>query len=108
MNPELLAGLGAGAPPVDPGMGGGPPDMGGGPPPPDGPPTDLSPVDALREVLQALETYQGVEEDDIDLADAAKAYTILQTLLARNQKQQEQALGTTDAHRGMRRALRGA
>lgn len=103
MNPEALLA-----------MGGPPPGM--VPPPPgselgaaaEGPPTDLSPVDALRNALEAMETYQGVEQDDIDLAKAAKIYAQIQDLLAENQRQQEAAMGTTAAHKGMARALRNA
>jgi hypothetical protein len=94
MNPQMLLGAQA------------PPDAQGPPDPQAGPPSDTSPVDALRGVLDALELYQSVEQDDIDLSDAAKAYQIIQGLLARNQKEVEQAGGIGPVHRGMARAMR--
>ncbi|MET0957047.1 MAG: hypothetical protein ABWZ18_00930 [Solirubrobacterales bacterium] len=65
----------------------------------------MTPVDALRTVLESIEIYQGVEQDDIDLAEAAKVYALVQKLLAKNQQETEAAMGTTSAHRGMARAL---
>jgi hypothetical protein len=58
-------------------------------------------VDALR---QAADTG----EDDQDKALAAECMSKLQNLLGTHQKQQEAALGMTDVHRGVRRAVRGA
>jgi hypothetical protein len=62
------------------------------------------PVSALRDVLSALEAYQAVETDDIDLAEAAKVYAVIQKLLATNQQQQEAAAGVTPVHKGLAKA----
>jgi hypothetical protein len=112
--PGPIVGADTGGPPGPDDVVGGPDT--GGPPGPDnivggpgegGPGSDLSPVDALRNVLAALEEYQAVEHDDIDLAEAAKVYAIVQKLLATNQQQQEQAAGVTPVHKGLAK-LQGA
>lgn len=89
--------------PVDASAGVATPGPGGGPN------SDLSPVEALRNVISALEEYQAVEHDDIDLAEAAKVYALVQKLLAKNQSETEAAAGITPVHKGLAKAqLAGA
>lgn len=99
-----------GAPPM-PEMPGLPPGM---PPsieiPVDGPPEGggaPSGPDALRAALEMVAAYQADEQDDIDLEQAEKIRTLIQSLLAKQQKEQEAAMGVTPAIRGMGRALSG-
>jgi predicted glycosyltransferase len=71
------------------------------------PPAEEKPAgpEALRAALEMVAAYQESEEDDIDLADAEKIRTMIQTLLAKQQKEQEAAMGTTPALKGMKRAM---
>lgn len=65
-----------------------------------------SPTDGpgwLRQAIQDVMEYMNVEKDDIDLADASNVLSKLQTILARQQKEQEQALGVSPAVKMMRR-----
>lgn len=62
------------------------------------------PVDLLRQALDALDQYRQAENDDIDLAEAAKIYAQIQKLLAKDQQQKEAAAGVTPAHKGMAKA----
>jgi hypothetical protein len=62
------------------------------------------PVDFLRAALDALDSYKGVEQDQIDLAEAAKIYALIQKLLAKDQQEREAAAGVTPAHKGMAKA----
>jgi hypothetical protein len=63
-----------------------------------------SPADALRDVLGGLQGYMDVEQDDEDLAVAAKVFAQLQSLLAKQQKERDAALGVGPAQRLLRRA----
>lgn len=89
LNEQVAPGIGG--PPEEP-----PPDEGGAPRGPE----------ALRAALEMIAAYQADEQDDIDLADAEKIRTMIQTLLAKQQKEQEAAMGTTPALKGMQRAMR--
>lgn len=88
-------------------FGGGPLDgqVAGGEPPQEEPQGPRGP-EALRAALDMVAAYQADEQDDIDLADAEKIRTMIQTLLAKQQKEQEAASGVTPAIKGMQRAMR--
>jgi hypothetical protein len=62
-----------------------------------------SPADALRDVLGGLQGYMDIEQDDEDLAVAAKVLAQLQSLLAKQQKERDAALGVGPAQRVLRR-----
>lgn len=83
------------------GGGGGP----GGPPPPDqgGPPGGGDPVDLLQQMLDLYQQYMKVEPDEEDKAVAADCFSKIQKLLAKNQAQADQAMGTTPVHKFMRK-----
>lgn len=99
-----------------------PPDLaqlmgGGGPPGPGGPPggggqpgiaEDPDFTRLIKQAVDALRQAADTGEDDQDKALAAECMSKLQGLLGSHQKQQEAALGMTDVHRGVRRAVRGA
>lgn len=105
--PELMQALQAG---------GGPPDAGGPPPLPGGgggggqPGVAEDPqfTQLIKSAVRALRQAADTGEDDQDKALAAECMSKLQGLLGTHQKQQEAALGMTDVHRGVRRAVRGA
>lgn len=96
------------------GPGGGPPAT---PPGPQGPlDTGDRPGEAedprfdalIRTAINALHQAMQTGEDNQDKALAAECMSKLQGLLGTHQKQGEAALGITDVHRGVRRAIRGA
>ena len=108
---NLVGGPDTGGPP-------GPDNLVGGPPPP-GPP---APADGqgqpgvaedpdftrlIKTAIDALHQAAATGEDDVDKQLAADCMAKLQGLLGSHQKQRESALGMTDTHRGVRRALRG-
>jgi hypothetical protein len=62
----------------------------------------------IKTAIDALRQAADTGEDDQDKALAAECMSKLQGLLGTHQKQQESALGMTDVHRGVRRAVRGA
>lgn len=100
--PELMAQLQAGGgPPPD---GGPAPDMGGGGQP--GVAEDPEFTRLIKTAIDALRAAADTGEDDQDKALAADCMAKLQGLLGTHQKQQESALGMSDVHRGVRRALR--
>lgn len=111
--PDLAALLGAGpggpggpagAPPPLPPPGG--PAQGGG-----GAPGRAEDPDFTRQIkiaIDALKQTQDTNEDDIDKHLALQCLEKLQGLLGTHQKQNDAALGITDVHRGVRRAIRGA
>ena len=119
--PPPDAGLppGPGGPPPDlmgppPGPGGGlPPELmaalGGGPggPPPEEEETEETPSDILADIRDRIQDYLRVETDDIDLQVGTKLADMVQTLFAKNQKEQEAAKGTTPAMKGMAKTLMG-
>jgi hypothetical protein len=67
-----------------------------------------NPVEALQNALAALEEYQGLEQDQVDLAEAAKVYAMIQKLLAKDQQEREAAAGVTPVHRGLAKAQASA
>jgi len=102
----LAAILGGGPAPGGPGPGGpaGPLDTADRPGEAEDPNFDRLIRTAIGALHQALQTG----EDDQDKALASECMTKLQGLLGTHQKQGEAALGMTDVHRGVRRAIRGA
>jgi hypothetical protein len=70
----------------------GPPQGGGG-----------SPAEIIREILQVADQYRQAEQDDEDLAVMAKIIAQLQTLLAKQQKEADQALGVGPGAKFLRR-----
>ncbi len=67
----------------------GPPEEGGG--------AVKDPVEALRILVDGLKAYLEIEPDDEDKNQAAQCLAKLQALLAKNQKQEETALGVSPA-----------
>lgn len=65
-----------------------------------------NPQDVLREMLEMASAYQDVEQDDEDLLMIEKVRTMLQQLLAKQQKENDAALGVSPQMRAMRRASR--
>jgi len=61
----------------------------------------------IKTAITALRQAADTGEDDQDKALAAECMSKLQSLLGTHQKQNEAALGMTDVHRGVRRAIRG-
>src|SRR5215831_19552703 len=60
----------------------------------------------IKTAVDALRQASDTGEDDADKQLAAECMAKLQGLLGTHQKQQEAALGMTDVHRGVRRAVR--
>ena len=108
MPPDLAAMLQGAGGPGGPGPGGPPPggpDGGGGQP---GVAENPDFTRLIKTAIDALHQAAATGEDDQDKALAAECMTKLQGLLGTHQKQQEAALGVTDVHRGVKRAIRGA
>lgn len=110
MPPDLAAMLQGGGP-GGPDGGGGPPP--GGPPPSGGqgqPGTAEDPdfTRLIKTAVDALQQAAATGEDDVDKQLAAECMAKLQGLLGTHQKQKEAALGMSDVHRGVRRAIQGA
>lgn len=114
--PELMAQLQAGGGPPDAGAAP-PPDLGGGPPSAGdaggggdgaGVAEDPAFTQFIKQAIAALKQAADTNEDDTDKALAAECMSKLQSLLGTHQKQRDAALGITDVHRGVRRAIRGA
>ncbi len=106
--PELMQAIdqaSQGGAPAGPMMGA---DTGAPPPDAGGPSGAQNPVEALQNVLAALEEYQGLEQDQVDLAEAAKVYALVQKLLAKDQQEREAAAGVTPVHRGLAKAQASA
>lgn len=92
--PELMNSINQDAQQLDPTQSGGQgQDQSGG-----------QPIDFLRSALDALDQYRQAEQDDVDLAEAAKIYALIQKLLAKDQQEREAAAGVTPAHKGMAKA----
>jgi hypothetical protein len=95
---DPLAALAAGAPPLPPtGV------AGAGRP---GAPDNAAAEAALNAMIDAAHTFLRNEEDDQDKAIITQCLHQAQKLLGTRQKQQEAALGVTDVHRGVRRAIK--
>ena len=101
--PDALVGGPAGGPPD---AGGPSPGLGGGGQP--GVAEDPQFTQLIKTAVDALRQASDTGEDDVDKQLAAECMAKLQSLLGTHQKQQESALGMTDVHRGVRRAMRGA
>lgn len=115
MPPELVAALQGAGGPGGPDPGGGPPPGLGGAPGGNGGPGGGAPGQAedpdftrlVKMAVDALKQTQDTNEDDVDKHLAMQCLEKLQGLLGTHQKQRDAALGITDVHRGVRRALRG-
>lgn len=110
--------MGPGGPPPGPGGPGGQIDPsilmalmggGGGPGGPGGPigPGDAvgqgqNPSDLLTQVLDLLTQYGQAEPDPEDQAIAAQCFAQLKKLQAKDQKEEDAAMGTTPAHKFLR------
>jgi|SRR5436190_24140612 len=106
--PDLQALLQGAGPPPDAGPGGPPPTPGPGGGGQPGQAEDPDFTRFIKMAIDALHSASATGEDDQDKALAAECMTKLQGLLGSHQKQNEAALGMTDVHRGVRRAVRGA
>ena len=84
--------------------------------PPQGQPSSISVQDhggpvgggdviaSLQKAIAAVHQAAVVEDDQVEKQQILKCLTILQGLLANDQKQKEAMLGTTAAHKGMAKA----
>lgn len=91
-SPELLAALGGAGPPQ------------GGVVGPQGQPTPSGgPLEALRAAIEAMDSYRMAEQDEEDLAAAAKVIAAIQQIIAKQQKEQDAATGVSPAVKMMRR-----
>lgn len=84
---------------------GGPPEA--GPPPSLSSQPDGSNLDALREAIDRLQTYMHGEDDDQNIAKAAKLLAGLQDILAGEQKLTESALNVSPQAKFLARAQGG-
>jgi hypothetical protein len=98
----------------DQGGGGLPPELmallgGGGQPPSEeeSAPELPSGPDAIRQMIELAGSYQSSEQDEEDLLAIEKARTILQQLLAKQQKEQDGLLQGKATPGALRRATRG-
>lgn len=85
---------------------GGPPDAGG--PPPGGPDdesTEQGAIDILKQMLELADQYRGVEPDEEDKASMEQARTLLQNLLAKDQKEKDGLLQGKASPGALRRVL---
>lgn len=101
-------------------MGGGAPQGGGAPPqtiqlpggggkPDSAPPqTDGDPVDMLREALAKVRGAAVSQQDDELQAKIEKVGTDLANIIAQQQADQDAMMGTTPAHKGLRRMTQQA
>jgi hypothetical protein len=99
--------------PMPPGLaamlGGGPAAEAGGPPGGNGAAGQAEDPEfsrLIKTAIDALHQAQATGEDDTDKQLAAECMAKLQGLLGTHQKQRDAALGMTDVHRGVRRAIR--
>lgn len=60
-------------------------------------------LENLRAAIQAVQVYQQGEPDEEDTAVAAQCIAALQKLMAKNQQEQDKAMGVTPQMRLMRR-----
>src|SRR3990167_176073 len=96
-----------GGPP--PGLVGPPPGLGGPPPGPPGPQGggETQGVEHLKAAMEHLQLYARSEPDEEDKAAALKFLAGLQQLLAKYQKENEAAMGTTPAQKVLMRMQGG-
>lgn len=96
--PELAALLGGGAPMGAAPMGA-PPQQGGMPAT-----DDLSPEDNVRAAIAHAQKALEGDDDDLESADIVKALSALYKVMGGRQKEQEAAMGTSPAVKGLARA----
>ena len=78
--------------------------------PPAGPPEDQgggedNPVEILKQMLELADQYRGVEPDEEDKASMEQARTLLQQLLAKDQKEKDGLLQGKASPGALRRVL---
>jgi hypothetical protein len=78
--------------------------LGGGGDPAEAEPAPSDPPDILRQMLELASDYRSVEEDDEDLLSIEKVTTLIQQLLAKQQKEADGMLQGKASPRAMRRA----
>lgn len=66
-----------------------------------------APADLLRDMLDLAAQYREGEDDDEDLLQIEKVTTLIQQLLANNQKESDQMIQGKMSPRGLRKALSG-
>jgi hypothetical protein len=88
--PDLLAALGGA------GAAGGPPEQGPG-----------DPVELLRQILDLADEYKSVERDEEDILVIEKVTSIVQGLLAKNQREDDGMMQGKLTPRALRRAAGG-
>lgn len=110
VGPEALPPYGGGAPAQpDASV---PPELmamlgGGGADEQDMAPDSSDPADLLRQMLELAADYGEVEPDEEDKLAIEQVRTLLQKLLARNQKESDQALSGQSNPRTLRKAYAG-
>lgn len=87
--PDILAGLA-----------GGPPDQGQDPSQGSG-----DPLDILSQMLDLADQYRSAEPDEEDRLEMEKARTLLQNLLAKDQKEQDGMMQGKVTPRGVRKSM---
>lgn len=93
--PELAAMLGGGGGPPSPGPAPAATGQGGGP----------SAAEAVQDAIAAVDIARQVEQDQEDLAVLAKIMADLQKLLAKDQQEDDAAMGVGPAQKAMRRSM---
>lgn len=86
--PELMAMLGGGAPPQQ-----------------QGPPAPADGQELLRQAIQVVRQYIESEQDDEDKLAGEKVTSLLQQILAKQAKEQDDLLQGKMSPRGLRQAL---
>jgi hypothetical protein len=61
----------------------------------------------LRDLIDGVRQYMLVEPDEEDKAVAAQCLMAFQKLLAKDQKEEDGAMGTSPAHKYLRNRTRG-
>lgn len=61
------------------------------------------PTEILRQAIEMVKEYLNTEKDDEDLAAASKVIAALQSILAKQQKETDAAVGITPQSKYMRR-----
>lgn len=117
----ISGGAPGGPPPGPPGDMGGPPPglagmlggMGGpggpppGPPEPEGPPAPESTSDVIKQMVEAALAYLDIETDEQEKAQMAAVLKSLQDFLAREQKEEQDAMGGKMSPRLLSKAYSG-
>jgi monomeric isocitrate dehydrogenase len=65
------------------------------------------PTQALRDLMEGMRVYMDLEQDDEDLAVATRILAQIQGLLAKQQREADQAMGVGPAAKHLRRLNAG-